>query len=306
MKNSQYHEPVLVHEVISYLGLDAPLKKQAYFIDTTLGTAGHTLKILEAGGNVLGIDADEELLEIAKKHLEIACPTLNDSVQGSFKLVNGNFRDIDTMAKKMDVNGFDGIVFDLGVSNLHLKSKTRGFSFESGSAPLDMRINSKTQGVTAADLLNNLREDQLRSLFSSVMIPPVARKLAKVTVTYRKEKQIKETADFLAIIRRAKISGGKLNPATLPFMAIRMAVNSELENLKIALPKAINLLKKGGRLVVISFHSGEDAIVKNFFKDRQKSGLVKILTKKPVMPEREETIKNPRARSAKLRCLEKI
>ena len=306
MKNSEYHEPVLAHEVNEYLRLDVPLKKQAYFIDTTVGTAGHTLEMLKTGGNVLGIDADEELLEIARKRLEIACPTLNDSVQGHFKLVNGNFRNIDTIAERMKFNEVDGILFDLGVSNLHLKSQTRGFSFESGSAPLDMRIDTKTQGVTAADLLNNLREDQLIDLFESVMIQPVARKLAKEVVFRRENKPIKETSDFLAIVSRARIDGGKLNPATLPFMAVRMAVNSELENLKIALPKALELLKKKGRLVIISFHSGEDALVKNFFRDMQKNGSVKILTKKPVMCAREEIIKNPRARSAKLRCLEKI
>ncbi len=306
MKNSEYHEPVLAHEVIGYLRLDVPLKKQAYFIDTTVGTAGHTLKILKAGGNVLGIDADKELLEIAEKRLNIACPTLNDSVQGHFKLVNGNFKDIDEIAKRMKVKKVDGILFDLGVSNLHLKSQTRGFSFESGSAPLDMRIDTKSQSVTAADLLNSLRKDQLIELFSSVMIQPVAKRLAKEVVFLRKEIPIKETADFLAIISKARIDGGKLNPATLPFMALRMVVNSELENLKIALPKALELLKKGGRLVVISFHSGEDALVKNFFRNMQKENLVKILTKKPVVPTREEIIKNPRARSAKLRCFEKI
>lgn len=306
MKNSEYHEPVLAHEVISYLRLDVPLKKQAYFIDTTVGTAGHTLKILKAGGNVLGIDADKELLEIAEKRLKLACPTLNDSVQGHFKLVNGNFKDIDEITKGMKVKKVDGILFDLGVSDLHLKSQTRGFSFESGTAPLDMRIDTKSQSVTAANLLNSLREDQLVALFISVLIQPDAKRLAKEVVFRRNKILIEKTSDFLAIINRARIDGGKLNPATLPFMALRMAVNSELENLKIALPKALKLLKKGGRLIVISFHSGEDVLVKNFFRNMQKENLIKILTKKPVVPEREEIIKNPRARSAKLRCFEKI
>lgn len=306
MKNSEYHEPVLAHEVISYLRLDVPLKKQAYFIDTTVGTAGHTLKILKAGGNVLGIDADKELLEIAEKRLKLACPTLNDSVQGHFKLVNGNFKDIDEITKRMKIKKVDGILFDLGVSNLHLKSQTRGFSFESGTAPLDMRIDTKSQSVTAANLLNSLREDQLVALFISVLIQPDAKRLAKEVVFRRNKILIEKTSDFLAIINRARIDGGKLNPATLPFMALRMAVNSELENLKIALPKALKLLKKGGRLIVISFHSGEDVLVKNFFRNMQKENLIKILTKKPVVPEKEEIIKNPRARSAKLRCFEKI
>ncbi len=306
MKKNKYHEPVLTREVLKFLGLDVHLKKEARFIDATLGTAGHTLAMVKAGGRVLGIDADKKILAIARKRLEDACPALNQEIQSSFKLINGNFKNIDRIAKEENFEKVDGILFDLGVSNLHLKSETRGFSFESGSAKLDMRIDSESQAVTAADLLNGLRKDQLIDLFSQVMIEPIARGLAKQIILAREESSIDKTADFLEIVEKAKINGGKLHPATLPFLALRIAVNSELENLKEALPKAFDLLDQKGRLVIISFHSGEDALVKKFFKEKQKEGLAKILTKKPITPSGEEATENPRARSAKLRCLEKI
>jgi 16S rRNA (cytosine1402-N4)-methyltransferase len=305
MRN-KYHESVLTREVLKNLGLDAPLKKQARFIDATIGTGGHALAILKANGSVLGIDADKRILKIAEKRLKDACPTLNQEIQSSFKLANGNFRNIDKISKKENFDQVDGILFDLGVSNLHLKSQTRGFSFEIESANLDMRIDPETQGVTAADLLNGLRKDQLIELFSQVMILPKARKLANQIILTREDSLINKTADFLEIVKKARINGGKLHPATLPFLALRIAVNSELDNLEEALPKAFSLLKKGGRLVVISFHSEEDVLVKRFFKSEQKKGLAKIITEKPITPSGEEITKNPRARSAKLRCLEKI
>jgi 16S rRNA (cytosine1402-N4)-methyltransferase len=305
MRN-KYHESVLAREVLKYLGLDVPLKKQACFIDATVGTAGHTLAILKANGSVLGIDADKKILEIAEERLENACPTLNQKIQGSFKLVNGNFRNIDEIAQKANFDQVDGVLFDLGVTNLHLKSQTRGFSFETESADLDMRINPDKQGVTAADLLNSLRKEQLIDLFSQVMVLPKANRLTEQVLLAREGSLINKTADFLEIIRKAKINGGKLHPATLPFLALRIAVNSELENLEEALPKAFSLLKKGGRLLIISFHSEEDVLVKRFFKSEQEKGFAKIITKKPITPSGEEITENPRARSAKLRCLERI
>ncbi|MEJ2441380.1 MAG: 16S rRNA (cytosine(1402)-N(4))-methyltransferase [Patescibacteria group bacterium] len=220
MKN-KYHESVLTREVLKYLGLDVPLKKQAQFIDATVGTGGHSLAMLKANGSVLGIDADKKILEIAEERLKNACPTLNRKIQGSFKLVNGNFREIDEIAKKAKFDQVDGILFDLGVTNLHLKSQTRGFSFEAESADLDMRINPDKQGVTAADLLNSLRKDQLIDLFSQVMILPKARKLTDQIISAREDTLINKTTDFLKIVERARINGGKLHPATLPFLAFQ-------------------------------------------------------------------------------------
>lgn len=297
----------MVHEALYYLGLEAPLKDQAYkAIDATLGGGGYTLKLCETKTRVLGIDADEKMLEIAQERLEDACPASDKNVRGSFKLVHANFIDIDKVAKE---NGFleaDGVVFDLGVSNIQLTSKTRGFSFSNKKAALDMRIDKSVQKAKASDLLNVLREDQLEEMFGKVLSFQKARKLAKEVVEKRKEKPFQTVGEFLLITNRIFERRGKLHPATKPFLALRMATNSELENLKEAFPKALKVLKKGGRLVVVSFHSGEDEIVKEFFKKVEKDGEAKILTRSPIGPSEVEVNKNPKSRSAKLRAIEKI
>lgn len=290
MKKSDYHEPVMVREVIEALHIN----KGSLYVDATVSTGGHAVEIVRRGGKVLGIDMDPQMLKVAERRLEgvIARP--------SFKLVHGNFKDIDVLAKE---NGFDkvsGILFDLGVSNIHLTSPNRGFSFENPDAPLDMRIDSTTQGVTGADLLTALRKDQLIDLFRITMEPGSARWLVNRLIEERERISIKTVGDFLRISQGLRGKPG-LNPATLPFLALRIAVNSELENLAEALPKAYELLLPSGRLVVISFHSGEDAIVKRFFKESPR----RILTEKPILPEEGEVEKNPRARSAKMRVLEK-
>lgn len=274
----------MVKEVIEALHIN----KGSLYIDATVGTGGHALEIVRRGGKVLGIDMDPSMLEIARRRLTHARPI-------SFKLVQGNFKDIDRTAKENGFEKVSGIIFDLGVSNIHLTSPNRGFSFGDPNATLDMRLDTKSQGVTAADLVNALREDQLRDLFSSTLDRGSAGWLARKITGTRSFSPIKTVGDFLRICRRLR---GKpaLNPATLPFLALRMAVNSELENLKEALPKAYGLLEDGGRLVVISFHSGEDRIVKTFFKQ----------TEKPLLPSEEEVNKNPRARSAKMRVLKKL
>lgn len=296
-KNNQIlHESVMVDEVLGFLNL-ALLKKHGRYIDATLGTGGHALAIMKAGGQVLGIETDKEMLEIARERL---------GGMPAAKLVNANFKDIDKIAKKAGYSEVNGIIFDLGVSNLHLKSRQRGFSFEEETALLDMRLSPDSQGVTGADLLNSLRRDQLEELFGAVMKKGEARRLAIEVLNKRKEEPIKTVGDFLEIIEKARITGSKLNPATKPFLALRIKVNSELENLRLAFPKAFDLLRKKGRLVIISFHSGEDALVKRFFKEMQMEGLAKVLTKKPIGPSSEEVKENPRARSAKLRCLEKL
>ncbi len=292
------HEPVMVDEVLEFFSLLAPLKKQARLIDATVGSGGHALEIAKAGAEILGIDADAEMLEIARSRLKKACPT-------RYRLVHGNFRNIDQIARD---NGFlkvEGILFDLGVASQHFASARRGFSFSEKSAPLDMRLDAESQAVTAADLLNLLSESQLRKLFEATMTSQRASRLARAVASARNLKPIKKVGDFLEIVSQLGKAKSRLHPATLPFLALRMAVNSELENLKEALPKAFGLLKTRGRLIVISFHSGEDVIVKNFFRNLEKQGKARILTKKPVLPKQEEVERNIRARSAKLRVLER-
>ena len=289
------HEPVLLKEVTEYL---SPASGQK-FIDATLGTAGHSLEIVKAGAKVLGLDIDERMLGLARARLAEVCPKRN-----CFTLARENFRKIDEIAEKEGFTEVSGILFDLGVSNVHLKDEKRGFSFENPEAELDMRLDPKSQSVTGSDLLNGLREDQLRELFEAVVEPGAAVWLARRVLSAREGGPIKTVGDFLGGTRGLRSKPG-LNPATLPLLALRIAVNSELENLKEALPKAFDLLSGGGRLIVISFHSGEDRIVKEFFRKRETSGLAEILTKDVVVPTETEIMKNPRARSAKMRVLQK-
>jgi 16S rRNA (cytosine1402-N4)-methyltransferase len=287
------HESVLTKEVIEALHIEKAHK----YIDATVGNGGHTLQILKEGGQVLGIDLDPKMLEIAERRLSQAGET-------NYKLVNGNFTGIDKIAEVNNFKPVAGILLDLGVTNLHLKDLERGFSFENPEAPLDMRIDPETLGVKAADLLNVLREDQLEDLFGITLEPGAAKWITGRVLHSRQAKPIATVGDLLEISEGLKIGKPGLNEATLPFLALRIAVNSELSNLEEVLPKAFDLLAKEGRLVVISFHSGEDAIVKNFFKEKS-VGEAKIITFKPVTASQEEMSVNRRSRSAKMRILQK-
>ncbi|OGM31234.1 16S rRNA (cytosine(1402)-N(4))-methyltransferase [Candidatus Woesebacteria bacterium RIFCSPHIGHO2_01_FULL_44_10] len=269
------HTSVLLSEAIEALHIN----KGGKYIDATVGAAGHTAAILKAGGVVLGIDDDPIMLALAKKKL---------SGETRYRLVPGNFRNLKTIAQGQGFDRVDGILFDLGISTIHYADE-RGFSFSESASLLDMRLNPQTQAVTAADLVNSLPESQLAVLFEDVMTFKPARRLANKIVKARSEKKIKTVGDFLEIVGEGR----------KPMMALRMAVNSEVENLKAALPQALSLLKTGGRLVVISFHSGEDRIVKEFFGRFGRPA-------RPVIASQAEVIKNPSARSAKMRVLIKI
>ncbi len=271
---NKYHEPVLLEEVLNELHIE----NQGRYIDSTLGAGGYTKAISEKGGQVLGLDTDESMLEIAKENLKGT----------NTKFALGNFKDIEKIAEENGFTNIEGIVFDLGVSNVHFADEERGFSFRNPEADLDMRLNTSSQAVKASDLLNALREDQLRKMFGA--------NISRKVVEFRKNKQFKKVGDFLKLFPEKKIK--KLHPATLAFLSLRIAVNSELDNLKEALPKAYELLKPGGRLVVVSFHSLEDAIVKDFI--RSKGGKNERIT-----PSEEEITRNPKSRSAILRSLEK-
>jgi 16S rRNA (cytosine1402-N4)-methyltransferase len=294
---SKYHESVMVREAVDALHIKKARKPACAgrYIDATVGNAGHTSEILKEGGRVLGIDLDPKMLEIAKEKLKNV---------GNYKLVQGNFINIDRIVEENAWKPVWGILFDLGVTNVHLKDLERGFSFENPQSPLDMRIDPSSQGVTAADLLNALREDQLRDLFEVTLEKGAAKWIAGRVAHFRNEKQIATVGDMLEITKGLKVGKWGLSEATLPFLALRIAVNSELDNLEEALPKAFDLLEKGGRLVVISFHSKEDCVVKNFMRERQKLG-ARVLTIKPIGAGEEEISINRRARSAKMRVLEK-
>ena len=270
---NNYHETVLVKEVKREL-------PKGKVIDCTLGTGGHTEASLNKGCEVLGIEADPKMLAIAK-----------DRLGADKKLVLGNFVDIEKIAKENGFTDVDGILFDLGVSNLHLKEDDRGFSFTESEQDLDMRLNPESLGVKASDLLNALNVGQLTEMFSKVMNLDLSRRWAKRIINTR---PFKTVAD-LKVVAHDMPHKDKLDSATLPMLALRIAVNSEYENLEEVLPKAFNLLKIGGKLLIITFHSGEEKILAN---SNLRDGYI-------IYPSNEEILSNPRSRSAKLHIYEK-
>lgn len=294
MENN-YHETVMPEDAVNGL----QVKEGHKYIDATLGNGGHVLEILKQGGMALGIDLDPEMVKMAEERLE-------PYKSGNWKLVHDNFTNIDEIAQRENWKPVDGILFDLGVSNIHLKDLERGFSFGNPEAPLDMRLDPTTQSVKGADLLNALREDQLREMFEVTMEPGPAKWVTGRVMFARRDAPIATVADLLEISEGLKTGKPGLSEATLPFLAVRIAVNTELDNLSSVLPKAFSLLEKGGRLVVISFHSKEDVIVKDFFKEKSLSGEAEMITFKPATASEEEIEKNRRARSAKMRIIQKI
>jgi 16S rRNA (cytosine1402-N4)-methyltransferase len=290
MNEPKIHETVMATEAIKALHI----KNQANYIDATLGTGGHTLEILKSGGRVLGIDMDSEMIKLSRERI------LPEFEKDRFTLVQGNFSNIDEIAAKNGWNNVQGIIFDLGVSNLHLKSEERGFSFGSPDAVLDMRLSSDMQGVKASDLLNALRADQLEEMFNTVLEGGASRWLTKKVLQRREMGRIETVGDFLEICSGLKTGKTGLSEATLPFLALRIAVNSELDNLRYALPKAYELLIKNGRMAVITFHSGEERIVKDFIKQNEVGE-----NSETVSAGTEEVYKNPRSRSAKMTVIQK-
>lgn len=291
-----FHKPVLLKEVIDFLQVKTGKK----YIDATVGGGGHSKAILEKGGKVLGIDCDPEAIKAAGEYLSSACPNT------SWQLARGNFSKLEEIATAYGFERAAGILFDLGVSSFQLQTARRGFSFNL-EGPLDMRMDPDLK-VTAADLINGLNRGELNELFSKLGEEHYSRRIAEAICRARELAPITSNDRLANIIFEAvpwRARKGRLHPATRCFQALRIAVNDEFNNLKKALPQALELLKPKGRLIIISFHSGEDRIVKQFFKKSAQEGNIKILTKKPVQPTVEEISENPRSRSAKLRAGEK-
>lgn len=307
--DKHYHQPVMVDEVLKALGLkeSAPLKnsdKSLKIVDATLGTGGHTLEFIKRGASVLGIEWDKDIFKLAKKRLEQACPA-SEFPQKPFKLINASYENILGICKENDFLESDGVLFDLGLNLLHLKLKGRGFSFMDDDSSLDMRFNPIDRVIDAAALLNLLDKGSLFKLFSRYLSYKNAKDLSAEIVSQRKVKAYKNVKDFRESISKVLSKTKNISIETIPFMALRIAVNTELENVKKALPKAISILKHGGVLCVISFHSGEDSIVKKEFKRMSEDGLGEIVIKKPIRPGFSEIKNNPRSRSAKLRIFKK-
>ena len=302
------HIPVLVNETLEALAV----QPGGRYIDCTLGGGGHAAAILEGsspGGQLLGIDADPEAIEIAKARLE--------AYSGSTLLINENFANLQAICLKYDFFPVHGILFDVGLSSLQLNSNSRGFSFQH-DAPLDMRLGP-SQEVTAADIINTSTEVELAHLIREYGEEGYSRQIARHIV---QERPINTTLQLARTIERATGGRrGRIHPATKTFQALRIVVNQELEHLEVALKQAINLLGFKGRLVVISYHSLEDRIVKQFMQQESRDCIcppgiptcvcghtasLRLVNKKVIAPSLVEVHLNPRSRSAKLRAAERI
>ncbi len=293
------HIPVLKSEVLKYI--DPEPGRQ--FIDCTINGGGHAQAILErtgSKGSLLGIDLTPEFIEQLKKKKD-------KENWDNLKLVQGNYNQLTEIAYRNDFYPVHGILLDLGFSSNHLEEIERGFSFEKDQR-LDMRYNPE-QKLTAAEIVNKKTKPELEELFFKFGEEKHTAKIVEEIIKARQKDPIKTTDQLVSIIKRAVpeyYQKRRLHPATKVFQALRIAVNKELQNLEEVLPQAMALLKKGGRLVIISFHSLEDQRVKRFFKEQEELGVISVLTPKPISPHDEEVQNNPRARSAKLRACQKI
>jgi len=287
------HTPVLLAEV---LGLLSPEPGQR-FIDATLGLGGHAAAILPRilpGGRLLGIDCDAEALAQAAARLA--------AFRGHFELVHGNFRDLGELASRAGIAKADGVLFDLGLSSYQLEAPSRGFSFAS-DGPLDMRMDRGGR-TTAARLIARSSVAELERILREFGEERFARRIARALVERRKE--LRTTRDLASLVERVvPRRERRIHPATRTFQALRIAVNDELGALEAALKGLPRWLAPGGRVAVISFHSLEDRIVKQAFRDHEAAGEVEVVTRKPLRPSAAEVATNRRARSARLRVAER-
>jgi 16S rRNA (cytosine1402-N4)-methyltransferase len=305
--NHSGHKPVLYKEIIHALQPE----NSGRYIDGTVGAGGHARGVLEAcapDGRLLGLDLDPQALALARETL---APYSKRVV-----LIQASYVSLLEAMRSLGWEQVDGILLDLGISSMQMDTPDRGFSFQH-EAPLDMRFNPES-GLTAADLINTLPENDLANLLFKYGEEPKARKIAKMIVQAR---PIETTSQLAAIAKRAYPGRSRMHPATRTFQALRIAVNDELTAVQMVLPRATAALRPGGRLAVISFHSLEDRIVKDFIrlesKDQinppyeriyevERKAILKEINRKPISPDEGETEENPRARSAKLRIAEKI
>lgn len=289
---SAQHIPVMRAEVLEGLRVEAGKK----YIDATVGGGGHAVEILKKGGTVLGIDTDPAAVLIASETL----PGVKDS---DWKVVQGNFAEIFDIARKVGFDKVNGILFDLGVSSMQLDTPERGFSYRFTDAPLDLRMNPD-EGESAAQLVNRISLEELYDLFSRFGEEQLANELAQAVYGARSVKKFETVGDLVRIVENLENDPLRKNAVlSRVFQALRITVNHELDSLREGLQNATELLAPGGRLVVISFHSLEDRIVKLYMRQ---SGDLKVITKHPLVPKLAEIEENRRSRSAKVRIAEKL
>jgi 16S rRNA (cytosine1402-N4)-methyltransferase len=286
---SENHYPVLKEEVKKWINL----KENGIYVDCTVGAGGHAKYLLSSMKDIFlfCIDKDEEMIEIAKENLKEF---------KNFKLIKGGFENIKEIIEKENIGKVDGILFDLGFSKFQIKNPERGFSFLV-DGPLDMRYD-RNSNLKAYNILNFWGKKDLLYIFKNYGEIANCERIVNKIIERRKKKKFETTGEFADFICKNFKERKKIHPATRFFLALRIAVNDELNCLKKGLENSLSILKNGGRIIVISFNSLEDRIVKNFFKEKKE---IKVLTKKPVIPKEEEIKENPLSRSAKLRVGEK-
>ena len=307
---NERHTPVMAEEVTEFLTINP----DGVYIDGTIGGGGHAEVILDRLTDkalYIGIDKDATAIDYCKERFK-------DST-AKVELFQGNFSMMYEIAERMSVKGVDGVLLDLGVSSTQIDLPERGFSFSS-DGPLDMRMDQDS-GISAADLIKSLTERELADLIYEYGEERHSRKIATAIVNFQKESQLRTTSDLSSIVKRVIMGNMKTKSLARVFQALRIAVNDELSSLEEGLSAAIKLLKKGGRIVVLSYHSLEDRIVKNRLRDLSKSHIedpesptgyrdqvkeLKLLTKKVIKPTGSEIERNPRSRSARLRAAEKL
>jgi len=290
---SVLHTPVLVEEVIEWLRIGP----EGTYVDATVGTGGHAIEIARrlTTGRLIGIDRDPQALEIARERLR--------PYEQKVVLVHAEFSKIGELVANLNLPALAGIIADLGISSLEVDSPERGFSFR-WAGPLDMRMNPDTP-MTAADIVNYWPEKQLADLLYQKAEERSSRRIARAIVRARPIRDTEHLATVVAGDRKAR-GRQKLHPATKTFLALRTAVNREEEELEQFLSRSPATISSGGRLVVLSYHSIEDRLVKHAFQRLAREGSLQLLTKKVIGPSDEEIKRNPRARSAKMRVAEKI
>ena len=303
------HVSVLLNELVVNLNI----KENGIYVDMTMGGAGHSSEVLKRlkNGHLYCFDQDEYAIEVGKKRLEEISP--------NFTIIKSNFVNLKEELNKLGINKVDGIFYDLGVSSFQFDIPKRGFSYNN-DAPLDMRMD-QSKPFSAYDIVNTYKENDLANVFFKYGEEPFSKNIAKKIIEKRKEKPIETTFELVDVIKSAlpsKVLNQKGHPAKKVFQALRIAVNDELRVFESSLYQAIDMLNEGGRVVVISFHSLEDRICKNIFKEKstiyipkgvpiivKEEPPLKIITKKIILPSEEEIKNNNRAHSAKMRVAEK-